>query len=70
MTKPRDRRPPRPTPPPRPPREAMATPRQREWLYRELNRRLTALAERVARAQQKAPGLAAGGSAWNDADED
>lgn len=65
MTKPRTRRPPR-LAPPRLPREDVATPRQREWLLGELKLRLAALARRVEGAQQKAPGLATGGSPNSD----
>lgn len=67
MPKPRTRRPSRPEPEPPEPR---GTPRKREYLYREIERRLSALQARLDAAQQKAPGLAAGGSAWSDEDED
>lgn len=63
MPKPRDRRPPRP-PQPAASREPMGSPRQREYLYREIEKRLAALhAERDAE-QQIALGLATEGDAW------
>ncbi len=70
MPKPRDRRPPRPPPEPPTPKEAWGSPRRREYLYQEIERRLAALQARQDAAQQKAPDLAAGGSAWSDESED
>ena len=67
MPKPRDRRPPRPPPPPPEPWEKRPSPRRREWLYRELARRLAALyARKYGKQEQKAPGLATEGSARPD----
>ena len=62
MPKPRSRRPPRPESEPR------GTPRKREYLYQEIERRLAALQARRDATQQKAPGLSTGGSACS-ADE-
>jgi hypothetical protein len=71
MPKPRDRRPPRPPPEPPTSKESWGSPRRREYLYREIDKRLAALqAERDAQ-QQEAPGLATGGYVRSsDGDQD
>lgn len=71
MPKPRDRRSPPPPPePPEPPEpwDKPATPRQRAWAFREFQRRLKSLQARMQGQDptQKAPGLAAEGSARPD----
>ena len=67
MPKPRDRRPPQPPNEPLGPREERPSPRMRAYVVREIRRRLKLLdLHEHGSAQQKAPDLSTGGSAWND----
>jgi hypothetical protein len=71
MPTPRDRRPPQPPPEPPEPWEKRPSPRRLEYVRREIRRRLDLLnAHEHGPAQQKAPDLTAGGSAWGDDAED
>ncbi|WP_156400578.1 hypothetical protein [Caulobacter sp. Root655] len=68
MPKSRDRRPPQEPPEPW---EKRPSPRRREYVLREIRRRLDLLyPHEHGHAQQKAPDLAARGSAWSDEVED
>ena len=61
MPKPRDRRPPRAPPEPPTSKEPWGSPRRREYLYREIEKRLAALQAERDHEQQIAPGFGTGG---------
>jgi hypothetical protein len=71
MPAPRDRRPPQPPPEPPESWEKRPSPRRREYVLREIRRRLALLdPHEHGHDPKKAPDLAAGGSAWSDDAED
>ena len=67
MPKPRDRRPRQPPPGPPEPRDKRPSPRNRAYVIGEIRRRLKLLdLHEHGSAQQKAPDLSTGGTAWSD----